>query len=346
MIPAELQILLQKYFSGEATAEESRQAVAWLAEQHERAPALETLMDETWAAGSEKVLPLPESQQMLRMVFAGKGAQVLQPPVPVRRIRRLHWQQWMTAAAVLLLMGSLLLWYTGWQRSGGNRAAAAIHWQQLHNTGMHVKRVQLADGSQVWLMPQSTLWYPEMVETGSRTLRVEGEAYLEIAPDVARPLAVLAGGVVTRVLGTAFHIAAYSNEPLVYISLTRGKVSVSPEQEAKAAGSLQYLQPGQAFAWNKQSQRGTVHAIDTATVMACMKGNFIFQDLDLPDALHRVAARFGCTIQIDPALLPVLATKKVTGVFGEENAEEMIRNLLFVHGYHYRITQRSVTILP
>jgi hypothetical protein len=80
--------------------------------------------------------------------------------------------------------------------------------------------------------------------------------------------------------------------------------------------------------------------------MACMKGHFIFQDLRLLDALHRVAARFALTIEADPALLLRLQAKKVTGVFGEENAEEMIRNLLFVHGYHYRITQRLVTILP
>jgi ferric-dicitrate binding protein FerR (iron transport regulator) len=345
MEPAALQILLEKYFSGNATVAESRQAVDWLAAQEGQSAELGMLMDQVWRMGGERVLSLPDSQRLLQSVLTGAATETALPPVVVMPPRRRMTRQW-AVAIMLLLLGSMMGWYALRQYKASGDTMQAMNWQELRNTGTHVKRAQLADGSVVWLMPQSTLRYPGVVAEKNRLLQLEGEAYFEIAADAARPLSVIAGGVVTCVLGTAFHLEAYANEPIVNVSLTQGKVSVTPEQAMKVAGEQQYLLPGQAYAWNRQRHTGTIHAIDTTTVMSCRKGYFVFHELSLSDALYRVSARFGCTIRVDPALVSVLHEKKVTGVFGEENAEEMIRNLLFVYGYHYKITGKSVTILP
>ena len=73
-------------------------------------------------------------------------------------------------------------------------------------------RVQLADGTQVWLNAASTLQYPASFNGSDRTVTLTGEAYFEVAQDASKPFFVKVNGMTVQVLGTHFNVNAYPDE--------------------------------------------------------------------------------------------------------------------------------------
>ena len=104
-----------------------------------------------------------------------------------------------------------------------------------------IQRLVLADGSIVWLNPQSKLKYPRRFAAGQREVQMYGEVFFEVNPDPARPFIIHSDDVITRVLGTSFRIRAYKNIP-VEVSVVTGKVSVRLQQRK---GSEVMLLPNQ-----------------------------------------------------------------------------------------------------
>ncbi|HXB07649.1 MAG TPA: FecR family protein, partial [Puia sp.] len=64
-------------------------------------------------------------------------------------------------------------------------------------------QLTLSDGSRVWLNAASSITYPAAFTGNQRTVTISGEAYLEVAPDKARPFRVMTGDQRIEVLGTA-----------------------------------------------------------------------------------------------------------------------------------------------
>ena len=70
-----------------------------------------------------------------------------------------------------------------------------------------VAKIVLPDGSRVWLNARSSLIYPNKFLTGQpRKVKLNGEAYFEVAHDKSRPFIVETEKVQTRVLGTSFNV--------------------------------------------------------------------------------------------------------------------------------------------
>lgn len=98
----------------------------------------------------------------------------------------------------------------------------------VRNTGGALRTVYLVDGSRITLHPGASLKYHSLLGKRKRDVTLEGEAFFEIAPDAARPFLVHSRGIVTKVLGTSFRIAAQED---VVVSVRSGKVAVMRHEE-------------------------------------------------------------------------------------------------------------------
>ena len=89
-------------------------------------------------------------------------------------------------------------------------------------------RFMLPDGSVVWLNADSRLAYSDrFTASGSRAVRLEGEAFFDVKRDTLRPFEVEMGKLRVKVLGTRFtasHMPAFNTEEVTLLS---GKVEVS-----------------------------------------------------------------------------------------------------------------------
>ncbi|HRD52945.1 MAG TPA: FecR domain-containing protein [Flavobacteriales bacterium] len=125
-------------------------------------------------------------------------------------MRRINWQRWLAAAAVLagmLLAGRWIL-----QPKTEHYAAASEH-----------QEVLLADGSAILLSPGATL---EARMGRERSIKLKGEAYFAVHRDEARHFVVDAGELEVTVLGTAFTVAAFDTADLIEVRVRSGRVRV------------------------------------------------------------------------------------------------------------------------
>lgn len=137
--------------------------------------------------------------------------------------------------------------------------------------------LQLPDGSRVWLNAASSLQYPTAFSGKDRTVTLNGEAYFEIAPDVARPFIVQVNGIKVDVLGTSFNIKSYDDEPSIETSLLSGAIRL------RSGAHQQQLKPGQQALVQKETPAViTIRNTDEAGVLAWKNGYFQFGHTSVP----------------------------------------------------------------
>ena len=86
----------------------------------------------------------------------------------------------------------------------------------------------LADGTRVWVNAGSRLIYPSAFDDDRREIYAEGEIYIEVAHDAARPFTVHTGKMDVRVLGTRFYVSSYGRDRTQEVVLRSGSVNVAP----------------------------------------------------------------------------------------------------------------------
>ncbi len=86
----------------------------------------------------------------------------------------------------------------------------------------------LSDGTNITLNQNSTLVFPNNFNTDSiRKVKLEGEAYFEVKSDTNKTFIVETEHAYIKVLGTKFNLNAHSNNNLVELIVTEGKVQIS-----------------------------------------------------------------------------------------------------------------------
>ncbi len=105
--------------------------------------------------------------------------------------------------------------------------------------------VRLSDGTRVTLNAGSSLKYPVSFTDSTRTVHLDGEAYFEVT-HTGKPFTVANNQQNIRVLGTAFNVSAYANEPAILTTLVEGKVQIettsgqvilAPGEQSKLVGN-------------------------------------------------------------------------------------------------------------
>jgi ferric-dicitrate binding protein FerR (iron transport regulator) len=94
------------------------------------------------------------------------------------------------------------------------------------SSGNEIKYLKLADSSEVWLNKNSKLSYPAEFKGGNFKLKLEGEAYFEVAHNPQRVFSIETNTSTVKVLGTAFNIKARDDNDNI-LSVTEGKVLYS-----------------------------------------------------------------------------------------------------------------------
>jgi transmembrane sensor len=116
----------------------------------------------------------------------------------------------------------------------------ALIYNTLNNPrGSQVVSLTLSDGTRVWLNAASSIRYPAAFLANERVVEITGEAYFEVAEDATKPFTVRKDNTVIEVLGTAFNVNSYGDEPVLAVTLLSGKVRVD------VSGTDQVLDPGE-----------------------------------------------------------------------------------------------------
>lgn len=160
-------------------------------------------------------------------------------------------------------------------------------------------RLQLADGSRVWLNAASSIRYPVVFNNNDRQVTVSGEVYFEVAKDVRRPFVVnVDQKMKVEVLGTHFNINSYVDEGTIRTTLLEGSVRVS-------SGSQQStIRPGQqaSLAHSGSAPFEVADGVDLNKIMAWKNGQFDFNNASLREVMRQLERWYDITVEYAPGV--------------------------------------------
>ncbi|AXY73115.1 DUF4974 domain-containing protein [Paraflavitalea soli] len=197
-------------------------------------------------------------------------------------------------------------------------------------------KIELADGTEVWLNAETILHYPvHFGGVASRKVVLEkGEAYFKVKPNAKLPFIVNAGEVDVRVLGTEFNVNTYTSVPTT--TLVHGSVQLNGD----AASST--LRPNeQAKYSNGAFVRKTV---DTETYTAWRFGQMIYEEITLEEVMNMLGRQYDYTITFTD---PALKGQKFGGRFKEtEHIEDVLAAIGKAGDLKFSIRGKTIIVSP
>jgi ferric-dicitrate binding protein FerR (iron transport regulator) len=155
--------------------------------------------------------------------------------------------------------------------------------------------VRLPDGSEVWLNAASSLTYSaSLIKEGRRSVRLNGEAYFEVAKDKAHPFIVETAGQQVEVLGTHFDINSYADEPGVATTLLEGSVKVS------AGKGTATIVPGEQAV--TRAGQISIAKVNTGKIIDWKEGEFNLEDVDFRGAMRKIARWYNVEVVYDQSV--------------------------------------------
>lgn len=348
--------LLARYVAGVATGEEIGELEARLPSDDALRLEVERLQEIWNRSGPRPAMAIPPERidaawVRLRDATAAPSAQGAVAATPPRtspdrsllalRSVRPPWRAGVIAAS-LLAAAAAALWVLlpGDTPSRPTVAATAATREFVAPAGS-ILTIGLPDGTRVILAPESRLTAPVDLAGTSRDATLIGRAYFEVSPDPARPFRVVAGGSITRVLGTAFDVRAYPGAWTTEVVVRSGQVAIraanQTEQHARKLGRAD-----QAVV----SADGAVEVradVDVDALLGWTTGTLAFRGTPLRDVIPELESWFDVEIQLaDPAL----SGRRITATFEEEGTDVVLGAVAELVGATVRRSGRQVVFAP
>jgi transmembrane sensor len=97
-----------------------------------------------------------------------------------------------------------------------------------------IKKVDLPDGSFVWMHEHSTLTYTNNLKGNKRMLNLDGMAFFDVKRNETKPFVIITNRGSVEVLGTSFEVAAYKNDSFERVTVSTGKVKFRNKQHQES----------------------------------------------------------------------------------------------------------------
>lgn len=154
----------------------------------------------------------------------------------------------------------------------------------------------LPDGTQIWLNARTKIEYPVMFNKNQRVVKLDGQAYFEVAHNEDAPFIVETSKGNVSVLGTKFDVMAYSGEDNFQTTLMDGKVNV--ELASDPTQSITLSPDTRAYLKDGKLQVGN---IDDYDVYRWKEGLICFNNASFEDIMLDFEKIYGVKINIENA---------------------------------------------
>jgi len=338
---------LDRYVAGRASPDEMAALAAWVNAD----PELRALAAAMGTAGQpqgaeRRPWDVRSAWQRLRRRMDGPPLHLVSPTVrrdllPPTRVRFLL-RRMLAAAAVLILVaaGSLLV-HARWRA-----ADAAL--QAFTTRRSQTAVLELPDGSRLMLGPASRL---RLAADGSafragtaRDVYLEGEAYLEVKHDAARPFRVHTAAGVVEDIGTEFLVSAYPEAPGMRVVVATGAVALyRPPTAGAARRPLLTLARGDVAEVVAIGLATVTHDVDVTSYTAWTRGELGFDGTRLGDVVAALERWYDIEIRLSDSSL---AERRLTATFRRESLSQVLELLALSLDLRVHREGRTVLVAP
>jgi transmembrane sensor len=172
---------------------------------------------------------------------------------PKKQMKPARWLYRVAAVAAIMAIAFSAFWISTNERNNWDELAT------LQNDSIRPS-ITLSDGTTITLNHDSKLHYPKKFKGKERIVKLEGQAFFDVAPNKEMPFIIQTHHMNIRVLGTSFDVKAYEGSETVEVKVNTGKVELFCENQLAQAGErILILFPGEMGSFNRTSKQLTKH---------------------------------------------------------------------------------------
>ncbi|MDR6782741.1 transmembrane sensor [Pedobacter africanus] len=193
--------------------------------------------------------------------------------------------------------------------------------------------ITLPDKSKVWLNAASSLTYSASLnERGLRRVRLEGEAYFEVAKDKKHPFIVETTKQTVKVLGTHFNISSYFDDRSTKTTLIEGSVQINK-------GTV--LRPGEQ-ANILVDKKIAVYKVDVEKAIAWKTGRFMFENEKIESIMRQLARWYNVEVVYQDDVQDIPFTAFISKY---DDISTILDKITYTQNIHFKIEGRRVIVM-
>jgi transmembrane sensor len=296
-----------------------------------------------------------------------KAREVTEPSIIITTAKKgiVHYL-WRAAAAVVLIAGCSYVFYSKMATSGREIAKIVPKAWQNKNTFIREKStIVLSDGTRITLNSQSSLKYPTNFTGKTREVYLSGEAFFDVHKDHEHPFIIHTEKMNIKVLGTAFNVKSYPNEPSSETTLIRGAIEVTLDDRPsdriilKPSEKLIVKKGSFTTVHKKQDKLSPatdssagpqyvltsftrLHQDDSAVLETSWTQNkLIFRDENFADLAMRMERWYGVEIRFKN---DGMKKYRFTGTYEKETITQALDALRITEDFHYKVKNSAIYI--
>jgi ferric-dicitrate binding protein FerR (iron transport regulator) len=318
-----------KYLEGKLPKDEQLQLVQWVKESESNARLYAETKD-AWEANYIDASKFANTKnEWTKFQFQIKNVSA---DLNLRLKKRLR--IWQSAAAILVLM---LLGYGAFLSFNPiEEEGEALMVQTIVPSG-EKSQVVLPDGTKIWVNSASVLSYATDFGKNKREVKIDGEAFFEVAHNPDMPFRVFTKDCEVKVLGTKFNVRSYSSGDQTETALLEGKVEVT-----LLSGKQVGLSPGElAMANNDRNELKVIQKSVRNSI--CWKDNVLrFDNTPLSEVIEKLGHWYGINLHLSN--INNLEEKRFTFTVKTESLSELLSIIKLVQPMKYQIKGEDVYI--
>jgi ferric-dicitrate binding protein FerR (iron transport regulator) len=298
-----------------------------------RAPALNVVKPET-----------PERAARSRNVPAPRPLSISPPPAHARPVR--FARSGAIAATILVAASVAGGSYLTIRRGSATDGASPFVREYATERGQKAT-IQLSDGSQLTLAAASRVSIPADFGKASREITLEGEAFVDVAHDPARPFRIHIKDAIAEDIGTRFDVRSYPQDSSVVVAVEEGAVTLGQSPVRGKASGRATVPEGVVL---HQGDVGTLSPdghVKTTTgtpgmYSSWMRGNLTFVRSPLSDVADAIGRWYDLDVRVDS---PTLAAETVTASFSVQSPAQMVQALALAVNARVEMNGRVVRLI-
>ncbi len=314
--------LIGKYITGKESREESGHLKGWLQEDPGHQRLFEQIKSERKIAGVITEFDARDKGSAWKRYLERTAARSLQKAL----------FRWKIAAVFFFVVGFAgILGYLSVKSGFGTADSCGKRYTTVSTTLGQNSKIVLPDSSVVWLNSGTTLSYNTDFSLCNREIRLQGQAFFQIARNEKIPLSVSCNGIQVKVLGTRFDVSAYPGDPKIDVVLESGSVELVRES-GKPFHHL--LEPGEKAEFDLKTKNLSISQIDVYKYTSWKDGVLIFENAPMEEVLEKLERWYNVHIEVkDPKVYRLVFNATIIN----ESVDEIFDLIRYTCSVHYKI---------
>jgi transmembrane sensor len=220
--------------------------------------------------------------------------------------------------------------------SAGNSIENKALYNRIETRKQGQYRLTLADGTQVWLNAESSLYFPAQFSGNTRMVEITGEVYFDVAHNTQKPFIVRHKNMNIEVTGTEFNVSSYDNDESVNTTLVKGSVNVSNNN------TVLKLKPGQQAQLTKSGSLRLDPTVNVEEVIAWKEGYFEFSNADIKSIMRQLERWYDIEVVYETDMNLEFNASNVSR---DLPISELLKLFELTEQVHFRIEGKKVVVM-